>query len=150
MVFQRSMLNWRRGWGQSAMGICVLCYIWKWFGVMVFQRSMLNSRRGSGVSLPWVYVHCAIFIWNLFGVMVFQRSMLDLEEGVGSTCHGYMCIVLYIYMKLIWCNGFPEISAWLMGGRSASISAKVWCSIIQGIYAQLTGVDLPADLPSLV
>ena len=27
MVFQRSVLNWRRGWGQSAMGICALCYI---------------------------------------------------------------------------------------------------------------------------
>ena len=26
-----------------------------------------------------------------------------------SICHGYMCIVLYIYMKLIWCKGFPEI-----------------------------------------
>ena len=26
MVLQRSMLNWRRGWGQSAMGICALCY----------------------------------------------------------------------------------------------------------------------------
>ena len=27
MVFQRSMLDWRRGWGQSTMGICALCYI---------------------------------------------------------------------------------------------------------------------------
>ena len=33
---------------------------------------------------------------------------------MGSICHGYMCIVLY--MKLFWCNGFPEICG--------SISAK--------------------------
>ena len=28
-------------------------------------------------------------------------------------CHGYMCILLY--MKLMWCNGFPEIYAQLEG-----------------------------------
>ena len=33
---------------------------------------------------------------------------------MGSICHGYMCIVLY--MKLIWCNGFPEIYAHLEEG----------------------------------
>ena len=46
--------------------------------------------------------------------MVFQRSMLHWRMGVGSFCHGYMCIVLY--MKLIWCNGFPEIYAQLEDG----------------------------------
>ena len=66
---------------------------------------------GVGVNLPWVDVHCAVYICNLFGVMVFQRSMLDWRWGGGSICHGYMCIVLYI--KLIWCNGFPEIYAQL-------------------------------------
>ena len=28
-----------------------------------------------------------------------------------SVCHGYMCILLY--MKLMWCGGFPEIYAQL-------------------------------------
>ena len=32
---------------------------------------------------------------------------------MGSICHAYMCIVLY--MKLIWCNGFAEIYAQLEG-----------------------------------
>ena len=32
---------------------------------------------------------------------------------MGSICHGYMCILLY--MKLIWCNAFPEIYALLEG-----------------------------------
>ena len=39
--FPETMLDWRRGWGQSAIGICALWYIWNWFGAMVFQRSML-------------------------------------------------------------------------------------------------------------
>ena len=46
--------------------------------------------------------------------MVFQRSMLDWRRGGGLICHGYMCIVLY--MKLIWCHGFPEIYAQLEEG----------------------------------
>ena len=91
------MLDWRRGWGQSAMGICAFCYIWILFGVMVFKRSMLNWQRGCGVNLPWVYVHCAIYIWNLCGVMGFHRSMLNL----GSPSTKYVC------------NGFPKIYAQL-------------------------------------
>ena len=27
-LFKASMLDWRRGWGQSALGICALCYIY--------------------------------------------------------------------------------------------------------------------------
>ena len=40
-------------------------------------------------------------------------------EGMGSVCHGYMCILLY--MKLIWRSGFPEIYAQLkeQWGQSA-------------------------------
>ena len=30
-------------------------------GVVVLHRSMLDWRRGGGVSLPWVYVHSAIY-----------------------------------------------------------------------------------------
>ena len=33
---------------------------------------------------------------------------------MGSVCHGYMCILLY--MKLIWCSGFPG-DLCLIGGR---------------------------------
>ena len=47
---------------------------------------------------------CAFFyLFNLFGVVVFQRSMLDWRRGVGSVCHRYMCILLYV--KLMRCNG---------------------------------------------
>ena len=55
----------------------------------------MNCRRGDGVSLPWVYVHSAIYETYL---VVMLQSMVE------SVCHGYMCILLY--MKLIWCSGF--------------------------------------------
>ena len=107
VVFHRSIVNWRRGWGQSAMGLCAFCYIWQLFDVVVFQRSMLNWSR-----------------------------------GVGSICHGYMCIVLY--MKLMWCNGFAEMYAWLEWGyiwlRYMQIVLYVkllWCSGIAYIYCHL-------------
>ena len=38
---------------------------------------------------------------------------------MGSVCHGYMCIVLY--MKLIWCSGFPEVYAGLEEGGGVSL-----------------------------
>ena len=44
----------------------------------------------------------------------FSEISAQLEEGLGSICHRYMCIVLY--MKMIWCNGFPEIYAQLEEG----------------------------------
>ena len=40
-----------------------------------------------------------------------------LEEGVGSVCHGYMGILLYV--KLIVCSSFPEMYAGLERGMSA-------------------------------
>ena len=69
-----------------------------------------------------------------FGVAVLKVFMLD--WGV-LICHGYMCIVLY--MKLIWCNGFAEISA-----RSAMRGAKCGVAVLKGIYALLEGgVNVP-------
>ena len=38
---------------------------------------------------------------------------------MGSICHGYICILLY--MKPIWCNGFPEIYARLKGVQLTEI-----------------------------
>ena len=112
VVFQRFMLDWRRGWGQSAMGICAFFYMCNLFGVVVFQRSMLDLRRGWGQSAMGI---CAFFyMCNLFGVVVFQRSMLDWRRGVRSVCNGYMCILLYV--KLIWCSSFLEIYAQLEEG----------------------------------
>ena len=69
---------------------------------------------------------CAFFFMSNFcSVVVFQRSMLDWRRGMGSFCHGYMCILLYV--KLIWCSGFPEIYAWMEEGA--------WCQSAMGICA---------------
>ena len=38
--------------------------------------------------------------------MVLHRSMF-VWRGVGSVCHRYMCILLYV--KLIGCNGLAEM-----------------------------------------
>ena len=130
-LFQRPMLHWRRGWGQSAIGICALCYIYIWnlFGVMVFQRSMLNWRMGWGQSAMGICALCYIYmklIWCNGSPQIYAQ----LEEGVlGSICNGYMSILLY--MKLIWCNGFPEIYAWLEEGVRVN---RQWVHVHCAIY----------------
>ena len=66
---------------------------------------------------------------------------------MGSICHRYMCIVLYIY-ELLWCNGFPKIYAQLEEGgwdqSAIGICALcyiylklIWCNGFPKIYAQL-------------
>ena len=65
MVFQRSMLDWRRGWGQCAIGRCALCYIsmiLKW--CKGFPKIYAGLEEG-WVNLPWVYVHYAIYETDL-------------------------------------------------------------------------------------
>ena len=110
VVFQRSMLNWRRGWGQSAMSTCTFFYMWYLFSVVVFQRSMFDWSRG--------YVchgyMCILLYVKLIQCCGFPEIYVQLEEGVGSVCNGYMCILLYL--KLIQCSGFPEIYVWLEQG----------------------------------
>ena len=73
MVFQRSILNWRRGWGQSAMDICTLSichgymcivlYIYETYLVQLFSRDLYSIGGGDGVNLPWGYVYHAIYIY---------------------------------------------------------------------------------------
>ena len=62
MVFQISMLDWRKGWGQSAICICALCYIYmKLIWCNGFPEMYAQLEEGVGVNLPWVYVHCALY-----------------------------------------------------------------------------------------
>ena len=98
--------------GTSDWGISQFYYMWNCFDVVVLYRSIVNWRRGWGQSAMGICVFC--YTWKLFGVVLFQRSMLNWRCEVVSICHGYMCILLY--MKLIWCNGFPENYAQLEGG----------------------------------
>ena len=53
---------------------------------------------------------------------------------MGSICHGNMCILLY--MKLIWCDGFPEIYARLeegVGSVCTGICAYVYMLNMVGV-----------------
>ena len=45
--------------GQSAMGICALCYIYETYLVQWFCKDLCSIGRG--VHLLWLYVHCAIY-----------------------------------------------------------------------------------------
>ena len=69
----------------------------------LFSRDLCSiGEGGGGVSLPWIHVHsplcetylelCCIVLWWIGGGYLGLR---------------YMCILLY--MKVIWCSGFPEI-----------------------------------------
>ena len=69
---------WLEG-GQSAQGICALCYIWNLCDVVVFHGSMVNWRRGWSQSV----------------------------------------------MKIIRCNGLPEIHARLRGGGHLPKGARL-------------------------
>ena len=60
MVFQTALLDCRRGgWGQSAIGICALCYISASrsakFGVVVFKTSLLESGGQSVIDHATLY-----------------------------------------------------------------------------------------------
>ena len=63
------MVNWRRGWGLSALTIYAFCYICETYvGVMVFQR---------------------------FGVVVLHRSMVNWRREWGQ-CGMGICAFCYI------------------------------------------------------
>ena len=60
-IYHRSMLDWRRGWSQSAIEyICIPLYvnlIWCSGFPEIYARF---EWRGMELSLPWVYVHSSI------------------------------------------------------------------------------------------
>ena len=74
--------------------------------------------------------------------------MLDSREWGQSTMGICALCYIHIYLKCMWCNGFPEIYAQLeeagwgqfaMGICALCHICQVWCNSMQGIYAQLTG-----------
>ena len=73
--------------------------------------------------------------------MLLQTSLLD--WGVCLPNMSSMCILLY--MKLIWCNGFPEIYAQLeeqIGGPSAKYEYNVHSAIYETYLVSLFSSDL--------
>ena len=173
-------------WGQCAMGICAFFYMSNFCSVVVSRDLCLIGGGGMGSvchrymcillyvkllqcsSFPEIYAwleegalgHSAmgicvfLYMSNFCSVVVFQRSMLDWRRGKGSVCHGYMCILLYV--RLIWCSGFPEIYAWLeegaWGQSAMGICAFFYMSNLIGVvvfqrsmvdWRRRHGVSLP-------
>ena len=113
------------GMGSVCTGICAFFYMWNIVGVVVFHRSLVNWRRGWGsichgymwilLYMKLIWCNCFPQIWSIggggmgsvcTGVVVFHRSIVNWRRGMGSICHGYMCILLY--MKLIWLMVFQK------------------------------------------
>ena len=73
MVFQRSMLDWRRGGGVNLPWV-YMKHIW----CNGFPEIYAQLEEGSGVNLQWVYVHCALSTRSAtFGVAVVKASMFS-------------------------------------------------------------------------
>ena len=83
MVFQRSLLDLRRGCSQSAMGMCAFIHISNLFGVVILQRSISEWRRGC--------IHSAMGIGAFF-------SMSNL----------YLILLFHIY--ICWIGGGGGVS----------------------------------------
>ena len=83
VVFHGSMVNWRRGWGQSIMKL-IWCSGLPWMYVQLEEvgwgQSVMKLIQCSG--LTWISGQLdegagVSLSCKLFGVMVFQRSMLN-------------------------------------------------------------------------
>ena len=62
MVFQRSVLDWRREVGSICNGyMCIVLHM-KLIWCNSFPDIYAQLEEGGGVNLPWVCVHCAIYI----------------------------------------------------------------------------------------
>ena len=145
--------------------------MWNLFGVVVLNRSMVNWL-GSGVNLPnmnllWNLLYmkliwcngfpeiyawleeewgqsvmgiCALcYTWNLFGVMVFQRYILNWK---GVHLLNLNSLQNLLDMKLIWCNGFPEIYASLEEGSGVNLSWNLFSVVV--LQRSMVDVGVPS------
>ena len=119
------MLDWRREWGQSAIGICAFLYMSNLFGLVVFQGSIFELEEGVG-SVCHGYM-CILQCVKLISCSGFPEIYADLEEKVGSFCHGNMSILLYV--KLISCSQFSKYLSSIGGGGVVSLSVGM-CAFI--------------------
>ena len=81
------MVTWRRGWGQSAMGICAFFYMSDLFGAVVFQRSMLNWEEGVGsVCHGYICILLCVKLIGLFWCSGFPEIYAHLGGYILSQC----------------------------------------------------------------
>ena len=137
-----------RGWGQSVISICALCYIYLPVDlpslVLWYSRHLCLSQRGQSTIDPCYTITpspCHLIIdpstpLHLL-LPIDHRSML--HHYTPYICPRYLCIVLYV--KLMWCSGLPWIYCQLEEGWGQSVMKLIWCSGLTWIYGQL-GVGL--------
>ena len=75
------MVDWRKGWGLSALVSMHTSLCQTQSSVVVFHRSMVRLEEGVGSVCT--------------GVVVFHRSMVDWKKGAGSVCTG-ICAFFYM------------------------------------------------------
>ena len=131
-VAQIYAVNQRRGWGHSALGICVLCIL-LYMKLIWCSGVALIYAQLKGVHLPWVYVHSSIC--ESYCVQWCCRDLLSVG---GYICHGYICILLYV--KLFGCSGVSQIYAQLEGVHLPWV--YVHSSICQTYWVQWCFKDL--------
>ena len=98
MVFQRSMLDWRRGGVCLHWCLCIHLYVkCSWCSGLPEIYGQLEEEVGSDCT----------------GVVVCHASMVDWRRQQGQSV-----------MKIMWCNGLPELHALLLGGPSAKVGSS--------------------------
>ena len=99
----------QEGWGQSAMGICALYYI---YIKLIWCNGFPDIyAQLEGVHLPSVYM-CILLYVNL----IWSNGLVWGLWLIGGQVHlpsVYMWILLWV--KLIWHNGLPFSFGWLQG-----------------------------------
>ena len=74
-------------------------------------------------------MHCALYIYETYLVSWFSKDLCSIGGGGWGQSAMGICALCYIYMKLIWCNGFPEIYALLEEGVE-SICHRYMCIVL--------------------
>ena len=92
------MNNYRRGMGSICHGyICIVLYM-KCIWCNGFPDIYCLNGGGGGVNLPWVYVHCAIYIYETYLLLWFSRDLCLIGGGGGINLPWiYVYCAIYIY-----------------------------------------------------
>ena len=116
LVFQRSILDWKRGDEVNLPWVYVHCAISAKCGVVLFKASMFDWRRRMG-SICHGYM-CILLDMKLIWCSGFPEIYACLE-GVGSVCHDDFSICALHYI----CNCFGVVGLhrsivnWRRGGQ---------------------------------
>ena len=123
VVFQRSMLNWRREHEVNLPWVYVHSAIYETYFMQLCCIDLWSFWGGVGVSLPMgICAFC--YIWNLCGVVMLHRSVVILRRGWSQSAMD-VCAFCYIW------NLFYVVVL----HRSVVILRRGWSQSAMGICA---------------